>query len=469
MTNQYRKKRGPWIDIALISTIFILIGAIFYLTKTENLASLKSIFAKGETIASTFSKTEKASDYPGVIIITEQDTDEKAPYTIEYPETVDETINETIHNYIEEVKSQYKSAVQFINDNSLEENIISNLTIQFETFIYEENYYSFKFIQKQSLQEGEHSTIKTIFYDRSKGQVYTLANLFSDDKKNLETFATHIRSLLSSKEEYKSIVDPNKLKNLTTNDLNIKHFTIQNEDLVIYFDEDVVAAKDHGVIRVAVPLSFLNPILSTEFQREMAQEEENILVFNDNIKRVALTFDDGPHPVVTTQILNHLDNYNAKATFFMLGNRIQHYPEVAKDVLTRGHEVGNHTWSHPLLTRLSMETIMQEFNSTEQMIVDTLGINSSIFRPPYGVSNDSIDSTIPRPSVNWTIDTLDWKHRNANQSISVIKKSMHNNAIILMHDIHQSTADGLPAVLEFLQAEGYQFVTVSELLSYQNQ
>src|SRR5690606_39190669 len=178
------------------------------------LADLKNIFANGETTASTYAKTEKASDYPGIIIITEQDADKKAPYTIEYPETVDETINETIHNYIEEVKSQYKSAVQFINDNSLEENIKSNLTIQFETFIYEDNYYSFKFIQKQSLQEGEHSAIKTIFYDRSSGQIYTLANLFSDDPKNMETFVTHIHSLLSTKEEYKSIVDHNKLKNL---------------------------------------------------------------------------------------------------------------------------------------------------------------------------------------------------------------------------------------------------------------
>lgn len=468
MNNKNRKKRGPWIDIALIFTIFTLIGAIFYLTKTENLASLKNIFAKGETTAATYSITEKASEHPGIVIISEQDSDEKAPYTIEYPETVDETINETIHNYIEEVKSQYKSAVQFISDNSLEENIKSNLTIQFETFTYEDSYYSFKFIQKQSLQEGEHSAIKTIFYDRTSGKIYTLANLFSDDQKNLETFVTHIRSLLSTKEEYKSIVDPAKLKNLSTNDLAIKHFTIQNEELVIYFDEDAVAAKDHGVIRVAVPLSFLNPILSAAFQKEMAAQDENILVFNDNIKRVALTFDDGPHPVVTTQILNHLDSYHAKATFFMLGNRIQYYPEIAKDVLARGHEVGNHTWTHPLLTRLSMDAVMQEFNSTEQMIVDTLGINSNIFRPPYGVDNDAIEASIPRPSVNWTIDTLDWKHRNANQAISVIQNTMHNNAIILMHDIHQSTADGLPAVLEFLHAEGYQFVTVSELLSYQN-
>lgn len=468
MNSKNRKKRGPWIDIALISSIFILIGTVFYLTKTESLADLKNIFANGETTASTYAKTEKASDYPGIIIITEQDADKKAPYTIEYPETVDETINETIHNYIEEVKSQYKSAVQFINDNSLEENIKSNLTIQFETFIYEDNYYSFKFIQKQSLQEGEHSAIKTIFYDRSSGQIYTLANLFSDDPKNMETFVTHIHSLLSTKEEYKSIVDHNKLKNLAKNDLAIKHFTIQNEDLVIYFDEDAVAAKDHGIIRVTVPLSFLNPILTSTFQQEMVEQEENIIVFNDNIKRVALTFDDGPHPVVTTQILNHLEQYNAKATFFMLGNRIQYYPEIAKNVLAHGHEIGNHTWSHPVLTRQSMETVMQEFNSTEQIIVDTLGINSAIFRPPYGVSNDTIDAAIPRPSVNWTIDTLDWKHRDANQAISVIKNNMHNNAVILMHDIHQSTADGLPAVLEFLQAEGYQFVTVSELLSYQN-
>lgn len=468
MSNKSRKKRGPWIDITLISTIFVLISAIIYLTKTGNLADLTNIFANGETVASTYSITEKTSDNPNILIVTEQNANNEAPYVIEYPKTDNDLINEAIHNYIEDVKSQYNSAAQFIIENSHEENIANKLTIKFETIPYEENYYSFKFIQKQSLQDDKQTTLKTIFFDKTDGKIYTLSNLLSDEPKNIDTFVSHIHSILSTKEEYKSIINDVQLKNLETGNLPIEHFTIQNDDLVIYFEEDTIATKEHGIIHVNVPMSFLNPILSSPFQKEMAEEINNILKINDNKKRVALTFDDGPHPTVTTQILEHLDQYDAKATFFMLGNRIQYYPDIAVDVVARGHEVGNHTWSHPLLTKESLETVMHEFNITEQMIIDTLGIQSNIFRPPYGASNDTIDKTIPRPSVNWTIDTLDWKHRNANQPISVIKQNMHNNAIILMHDIHQSTADGLPAVLEFLHAEGYQFVTVSELLSYQN-
>ena len=119
-----------------------------------------------------------------------------------------------------------------------------------------------------------------------------------------------------------------------------------------------------------------------------------------------------------------------------------------------------------MLTKLSAADVKKEFESTEQALMNAIGQHSTVFRPPYGAINESVRALIPRTSVNWTIDTLDWKHRDAKQLLPMIKKSMHNNAIVLMHDIHQSTADGLEPVLQYLQNEGYEFVTVTEILQY---
>lgn len=467
MAKKARKKRGPWIDITLISSILVLVSLFLLLTNSNELSEIKNSLIQTGNSISTHSVTETDSTFPGIINIFENDVDLNTPYQIHYPETTHEQVNEAIQNYIQQSKQQYLSAAEFLKTNSLDEKVKAHLKIEFETFTYEDTYYSIKFTQKQLLHTEEKTSIKTIVFNRQTGKIVTLSNLFSDDLTNYTTFSTYIRTLILKQPEYKKLIDLNKIKtNFPKNGVTVKHFTIENEHLTIYFDKGIITSEEHGVIAIPVSLSFLNPILAADFQTEMAEQSENILVSRDNKKRVALTFDDGPHPTVTNKILDLLDTYHAKATFFMLGNRIQLYPEVTKEVFARGHEIGNHTWNHPVLTGLSEKQIMQEFNSTEKLIVETIGANSTIFRAPYGISTDAINSIVPRESINWTIDTLDWKHRNADQAISVIKKNMHNNAVILMHDIHMSTADGLTDVLEFLSNEGYEFVTVTELMSY---
>ena len=190
---------------------------------------------------------------------------------------------------------------------------------------------------------------------------------------------------------------------------------------------------------------------SEEFQIEMIEEAEEVVVVKENdrnVKRVALTFDDGPHPTVTPQILDLLDKYNAKATFFMLGSRVAYYPEIVQRVYESGHEIGDHTYNHPVLTKLSQEQILKEYTLTENAIFDAIGVNSTIFRPPYGATNELVEATISGTQITWTIDTLDWKYKSAAKLLPEVKKAMHNNAIILMHDIHQSTGDGLESVLQ---------------------
>lgn len=183
-----------------------------------------------------------------------------------------------------------------------------------------------------------------------------------------------------------------------------------------------------------------------------------------NTKRVALTFDDGPHAKVTQQILTTLKKYNAKATFFVLGDSVKKNPDVLKEAYNAGHEIGNHTYNHHKLTTLTDKEIETQIQATNAAVKSITGYNTTVFRPPYGSYNKTITSHLNVPNVLWTIDTLDWKHHDPKKTLEIVKSNVTNGSIILMHDIHQTTADALDSVLSTLQKQGYEFVTVSEIL-----
>lgn len=182
-------------------------------------------------------------------------------------------------------------------------------------------------------------------------------------------------------------------------------------------------------------------------------------------KRIALTFDDGPHPSITHEILKTLDKYNAKATFFVTGHRVEKSPNVLKDIYAAGHEIGNHTYNHPKLTELSMNQVNAQIIKTNNLVKSVIGEEPTLFRPPYGSFDKDIQSSLSVPLIMWSIDTLDWKHRDPEKTLKSVQQYAKNGSIILMHDVHQTTADALDQVLSYLVKEGYEFATVSEILN----
>lgn len=182
-------------------------------------------------------------------------------------------------------------------------------------------------------------------------------------------------------------------------------------------------------------------------------------------KVIALTFDDGPHPKITKKILDILDRHNAKATFFMVGERVQYYPKTVQDVFSRGHEIGNHTWDHGDLSKLEMEEIEKEISTTNEAIQRITGNRPTLFRPPYGSLTDPIRQQVDMTIALWSADTFDWKYKDADLLLKEVTDRVHDQAVVLMHDIYPSTADGLEQVLQYLEGEGYTFVTVSELFA----
>ena len=463
----YRKRRGPWIDLLLITTILILGTVIVYLT----VLSEEPIFPMEEGVAiteATSNISEEQSNFPGVRIITDISNDEKMPYAIQYPLTSFESFNEIIMTYINSSKDYYINMMRLQQD--VEEHT-GELNISLETYEHE-HYYSFVLTNKTVLNtEEQQITVQTFLIDYETGKLFNLQTLLNDDLKSLETLTTHIQSDLMKNPTFEGHIIPKQLQQATEPKWELfQRFSLRDESLVIYFDKGEITDAQAGIPTVEISLSFINPLLAADFQLHM-HAGETIQPPNEldpSKKRIALTFDDGPHPQVTKQILDLLAKYDARATFFMIGSRVQFYPHLAVEVRQAGHEIGNHTWTHPLLTKLSAEDITKEFESTEQAIVNAIGEHSTLFRPPYGAIDDSVRVLIPRQSINWTIDTLDWKHRNPSNLLPIIQESLHNNSIVLMHDIHQSTADGLESVLKYLQSEGYEFVTVSEILALQD-
>lgn len=182
-------------------------------------------------------------------------------------------------------------------------------------------------------------------------------------------------------------------------------------------------------------------------------------------KRIALTFDDGPHPTITHEILKTLEKYNAKATFFVTGHRVEKSPNVLKDIYEAGHEIGNHTFNHLKLTDLPKNQSDAQIVTTDNLVKSIIGEEPTLFRPPYGSFNKEIQNSLSVPLIMWSIDTLDWKHRDPEKTLQAVKQNAKNGSIILMHDVHQTTADALDQVLSYLSKQGYEFVTVSEILN----
>lgn len=183
---------------------------------------------------------------------------------------------------------------------------------------------------------------------------------------------------------------------------------------------------------------------------------------NPNNPMVALTFDDGPGPY-TLQLLEGLEKNQAKATFFMLGNRANAYPETVKRMVEIGCEVGNHSKSHVQLTKVSDAVVETEITETNSAILNASGKNPMYLRPPYGSSDDRVRGIANMPVVLWSVDTLDWQSRDVDQIKEAIRTTVQDGDIVLMHDIYQTTVDAILELLPELKAEGYQFVTVSEL------
>ncbi|WP_248926565.1 polysaccharide deacetylase family protein [Paenibacillus hamazuiensis] len=198
------------------------------------------------------------------------------------------------------------------------------------------------------------------------------------------------------------------------------------------------------------------------------------VVFNieTDQKLIALTFDDGPNPVYTPQILDLLKEHGAKATFFVLGKRVQSFPQIAIREVNEGHEIANHTFDHHFLKNVSPDKLKEEIRQTQEVIFDITEQMPHVFRPPGGFYDDALIDLAREDHFtvvmwSWYQDTKDWRRPGVRKIVDTVLSNVHNGDIILFHDLEgdcSQTVESLRQILPKLKEQGYQFVTVTDLM-----
>lgn len=182
-------------------------------------------------------------------------------------------------------------------------------------------------------------------------------------------------------------------------------------------------------------------------------------------KMIALTFDDGPN-YNTSKIIDVLNKYDIKATFFVLGNRAINNKDILRKMVDSGMEIGNHTYNHLLLTKYDENKIRSEIEDTSEVIYSATKKRPKLLRPSYGSVNNKIKKVANMPIIIWDIDTLDWKYHNSKRITSRVVNKVRDGDIILMHDIYSASLNALSNIIPILQDNGYEFVTIDELFYY---
>ena len=201
-----------------------------------------------------------------------------------------------------------------------------------------------------------------------------------------------------------------------------------------------------------------------------AENSEVFYRIETNDKKIALTFDDGPHPRITKKILDILDSYGVTATFFVIGQNVVNYPEAMELIANSGCEIGNHTYSHKRFGGMSREQMKGEFEMCRKTLYDDFGVEPTVMRPPEGFCSNElclVSEEMDYDVILWSIDTLDWARTPTSLIVDKVLKNVKGGDIILMHDYTSGgchTCEALGIIIPALIERGFEFVTVSELI-----
>ena len=216
---------------------------------------------------------------------------------------------------------------------------------------------------------------------------------------------------------------------------------------------------------IVVYLLWSFPVLSFG-QKEVLVPADGTVSEGEEQPVVALTFDDGPSGTSTPVLLEGLRKRGVRATFFVVGENVEkgENAQILREMSADGHLIGNHTYNHVQLDKISKEAAKEEIETTNQKIFEITGVYPAWLRPPYGEWRKNLDFYVEMFPVLWDVDTLDWKSKNVDSIMKIVRSEVSDGAVILMHDAYQSSVDAALQIVDFLMAEEYEFVTVEELI-----
>ena len=390
--------------------------------------------------------------------------DSKIVIGILYPETEVASLNKEINRWIVEKVEEYTKEAE---DNFDGENA-AELTVTYESFYADETTAGVVMTGTflASFMAHPIDIVKTFNVDLKDKRVFGVGELFEAEERQI-----FINRIAEKAELDKESADESLLENayLTDDEIVVvlergKYLPMSEGTKYVEFNYKDIENLMKKKIQDNAPKPTPDEIVDSPIVEENTPKTE----IDPDKPMVALTFDDGPS-AHTDRLLDIFARYGGKGTFFVLGNLIDSRKNTLKRIVYEGHEIGNHSWNHRQFTNLSSEEIMDQIMMTRAKIYDITGVDTLIVRPPYGACNNTVKAVganVGISFVNWSIDTLDWKSKNAVAVREEIMKNVSDGAIILCHDLHKTTVDAMETVIPELIEKGYQLVTVSELMEY---
>lgn len=223
--------------------------------------------------------------------------------------------------------------------------------------------------------------------------------------------------------------------------------------------------KQHWILLVSLLLVAVCAGTRQPKTESAAAAIDNTALVEDGSKYVALTFDDGPSPRCTPQLLDGLKARNVHATFFVVGCQVVKDPDIVERMAAEGHQVGNHSYDHKELDKLSVREAAEDMAKNDALLHRLLGAGDYWVRPPYGLLSEEERQALTVPVIGWSVDTEDWKSKNAEKILDILYRQISDGDIILLHDRYLNSVSAALQAIDHLQQQGYHFVTVSELLS----
>jgi peptidoglycan-N-acetylglucosamine deacetylase len=397
--------------------------------------------------------------------------------SIEYPITKNNKINKTIAQVITRDDRDFR----YIATNVLSFNQPMTETISYQ--ITHNNSAALSIIVniKQDIH-GAHPVSLTHFwtFDKKSGEVISLNDLTEQSEKAAEEIVAAARNNIKETIKQRQQAELDLSETIIQETLSNFVITDGGNSLAWPIGQASLLPSAYGEMTIKVPIAAVAKYLQNSTARKLANipkppepkpEPKPAPAVpapapTTGNKVIALTFDDGPGPY-TAHLLDVLDQYGAKATFFLIGSKVSSQANVVRSIHARGHQLGNHSWSHPELPKLPINQIAGEIDRTNDAIKQATGVTPAILRPPYGAVNGVVLEQLrarDMSSILWSVDTRDWADRNSDIVCSRAVAGARPGAIILMHDIHQTSVGAVPCILSALKQQGYSFVTVQGLL-----
>lgn len=398
--------------------------------------------------------------------------EEKSDYIVEinFPKLKNKNLISYSKNYINTKKKEFKQ-----NINNLNNSDIDKYQFRANYQLKDDNELIGLHLTIYEYTGGSHQTRydKSYYYSKKENKIVSLVD-FLENEESLEKLSNlaYYYIMKYSKTNNLNIDEDMPKEGLKSEIFNFENFEFLDDGLSLIFPPLQVAYHAAGEIKITIPYSDLNGIIKSEYlkysnKQEINNNNRNIEEFK-NKKLIAFTFDDGPSYIGTNKLLDNLDKYNARVTFFVLGSRVIEHKTTLKRAHDMGNLIGSHTYNHLNLLNLDNYSITNEIKNTNEVIKEIIKEEPVFLRPPYGNINQNIKNISNMYTILWNLDTEDWKYKNAEKISNYIVDNAKDGSIVLLHDLYETSVDGALLAMEKLEKEGYAFVTIAELAKLKN-